>query len=138
MNELKNVRDPYSFWFFIILIGPICKSISWIIMVFFFVGYSPRCLWLFSLLSPEHFSVCGSFLAIQLVHSEVSSPNSDQCTHTVRSYLSTIPTYNSHFNSHLNSHFLFSRSGNSFLKNSHFSKKNSHFYLIWSGNLSEN
>ena len=44
----------------------------------------------------------------------------------IRSYLSTIPTYNSH----LNSHFLLSRSGNSFLKNSHFSKKNSHFYLI--------
>ena len=37
-------------------------------------------------------------------------------------YLSTIPTYNSRFNSHLNSHFLLSRSGNSFLKNSHFSK----------------
>ena len=52
-----------------------------------------------------------------------------------RLYLYTIPTYNSHFNSHLNSHFLFSRSGNSFLKNSHFSKKNSHFYLIRSGNL---
>ena len=33
---------------------------------------------------------------------------------SLRSYLSTIPTYNSHFNSHLNSHFLFSRSGNSF------------------------
>ena len=32
-----------------------------------------------------------------------------------RSYLSTIPTYNSHF--------LLSRSGNSFLKNSHFPKK---------------
>ena len=30
----------------------------------------------------------------------------------LRSYLSTIPTYNSH----LNSHFLFSRSGNSFLR----------------------
>ena len=28
--------------------------------------------------------------------------------------------YNSHFNSRLNSHFLLSRSGNSFLKNSHF------------------
>ena len=35
-------------------------------------------------------------------------------------YLSTIPTYNSHFNSRLNSHFLLSSSGN-------FSKKNSHF-----------
>ena len=42
--------------------------------------------------------------------------------------------YNSHFISHLNSHFLISRSGNSFLKNSHFSKKNFHFYLIESGN----
>ena len=49
---------------------------------------------------------------------------------SLRSYLSTIPTYNSHFISHLNSHLLFSRSGNSFfrsgnsfLKNSHFSKK---------------
>ena len=38
----------------------------------------------------------------------------------LRSCLSTIPTYNSHFNSHLNSHFLFNRSGNSFLMNSHF------------------
>ena len=53
-------------------------------------------------------------------------------------YLSTIPTYNSHFISHLNSHFLLSRSRNSFLKNSHFLKKNSHFYLIRSGNLSGN
>ena len=53
-----------------------------------------------------------------------------------RLYLSKIPTYNSHFNSHLNSHFLLSRSGNSFLKNSHFSKKISQFYLIESGNLS--
>ena len=34
----------------------------------------------------------------------------------LRSYLSTIPTCDSHFNSHLNSHFLLSRSGNSFLK----------------------
>ena len=55
-----------------------------------------------------------------------------------RLYLSTIPTYISHFNSHLNYHFLFSRSGNSSKKNSHFWKKNSHFYLIRSGNLSGN
>ena len=53
-------------------------------------------------------------------------------------YYKVLFIYNSHFNSHLNSHFLFSRSGNSFLKNSHFSEKNSHFYLIRSGNLSGN
>ena len=56
----------------------------------------------------------------------------------LRLYLSKILTYNSHFNSRLNSHFLLSRSGNSFLKNSHFSKTNSHVYLIESGNLSGN
>ena len=49
----------------------------------------------------------------------------------VRPYLSTIPTLNSHINSHSNSYFLLSRSGNSFLKNSH-------FYLIRSRNLSGN
>ena len=54
--------------------------------------------------------------------------------HTIRFYLSKIPTLNSHFNSH----FQLSRSWNSFLKNSHFSKKNSHLYLIESGNLSGN
>ena len=48
----------------------------------------------------------------------------------IRSYLSIFPTYNSHF--------LLTGSGNSFLENSHFSKKNSHFYLIESGNLSGN
>ena len=53
-------------------------------------------------------------------------------------YLSTIPTYNSHFNSRINSHFLLSRSGNSSKKNSHFWKQNSHFYLIRSENLSGN
>ena len=52
----------------------------------------------------------------------------------LRSYLSTIPTYDSH----LNYPFLLSRSGNSFLKNSHLSKKNFHFYLIDSWNLSRN
>ena len=45
----------------------------------------------------------------------------DFYTCDLRPYLSTISTYNSHFNSHLNSHFLLSRSGNSFLENSHFS-----------------
>ena len=47
---------------------------------------------------------------------------------TLRPYLSTIPTLNSHFNSHLNSHILFSKSGNSVLRSGNFSKKNSHFY----------
>ena len=42
-----------------------------------------------------------------------------QSSACLRSYLSTIPTYNSHFNSYL----LLSKSENSFLKNSHFSKK---------------
>ena len=56
----------------------------------------------------------------------------------IRLYLSTIPTYNSHFNSRLNYHFLLSRSGNSSKNNSHFWKKNSLFYLIRSGNLSGN
>ena len=52
----------------------------------------------------------------------------------LRLYLSKIPTYNFHFNSCLNSHFLLSRSGDSFLKSGNSPKKNSHFYLIESGN----
>ena len=44
------------------------------------------------------------------------------------SNLSTIPTLNSYFNSLLNSHFLLSKSGNTFLRNGNFSKKNPIFY----------
>ena len=61
----------------------------------------------------------------------ISCPSTALTIKRLRLYLSTIPTYNSHFNSRLNFHFLLSRSGNS-------SKKNSHFYLIRSGNLSGN
>ena len=53
--------------------------------------------------------------------------------HDIKLYLSKIPTYNFHFNSRLNFHFLFSRSGNSFLRSGNSSKKNSHFSKVFFG-----
>ena len=47
----------------------------------------------------------------------------------LRPFLSKIPTYNSLSHPHINSQFLLSRSGNSFLKTSRFSKKKFHLSL---------
>ena len=53
---------------------------------------------------------------------------------SIRSYLSTIFTYNCH----LNFHFLYSRSGNSFYEVTIIFCENFHFFLKESGNLSGN